>query len=192
MAHHQLGVFGDLHVVDAEVNRHLRQLQAAAAGEGQDREGADLHGGGGLQGTHHIGGIAAAGKHDQQITRPALHLQLVGVDVGVARVVGQAGDHAGIGGQRIHPQPRQRGARAAGARAVVEVVGHVHGVGRTAAVAADEHLTPIDPGLAQLVGQLFHGREDLDAETTLQPLQVGAGGQGETALGEGHGVGGRS
>lgn len=69
----------------------------------------------------------------------------------------------------------------------MEIIGQMHGISCAAAVAADVYVAPINPGLAQLLGQGFHCRQHFSTEAVLQALEVGAGCEREASLGEGHG-----
>jgi hypothetical protein len=65
VAHHQLGIFSYLHIINLEMDWHISQITALAAAKGQDSVASQAHALAGFKGFYHIGGIATAGKHNQ-------------------------------------------------------------------------------------------------------------------------------
>jgi hypothetical protein len=49
----------------------------------------------------------------------------------------------------------------------VKIVSHVHGIGGTAAVTADIHLAPLDPGSPQIMGHGLDLIEDYATKATV-------------------------
>ena len=73
--------------------------------------------------------------------------------LGIALVVGEAGQNRDVGGQSLDSQPRNP----ALADAIEKIVGDVYGVAGAAAVAAQKDAAAGSPAIAQGLGQLSDG-----------------------------------
>jgi len=85
---------------------------------------------GGLEGLADVLGVAAGREADEDVVRLAERFDLAGKDLVVAVVVGDAGEHRGVGIQRNRRQWPPLTTIAAD-----QLFAQVHGVGRAAAVA---------------------------------------------------------
>lgn len=89
-----------------------------------------------LQGGDDVGGVAARAQRDEEIAGLGQTAELAGKNLLVAKIVADAGDERGVGGKRDGWQGATRPCVAAD-----EFGGEMAGLGRAAAVAADEQLS---------------------------------------------------
>jgi len=104
-----------------------------AAIAAEESDGEDFFSFGGFLGGEEVGGFAAGGEEDEKVLGSAEGLKLAGEDLLVAKVVGDAGESGGVGGEA------DGGERSAVAFvAAEEFLGHVHGIGGAAAIAGGD------------------------------------------------------
>jgi hypothetical protein len=113
------------------------------AGEGsavapQQRQHAQAARPGLLEGAGQVRRRAAGGKEDEEVSLAAQSLHLPREDLVVAEIVGDAGQRGAVGRQgdarertAVRPVP------------AAQLLGHVHGLGRAAAVAGGQHLAAL-------------------------------------------------
>ncbi len=106
MADDGLGVLGDLHVVDAKMDRHVGEVLGLAAGIGDHRIAPHANPACLLQRAQDVGRVAGAGKREQYVAIAGLDRELVGEDILVALVVGEARQDGRVGGQRLDADAR--------------------------------------------------------------------------------------
>ena len=135
MANHHLQVLGELHVVDSEVDRVLRQANCFAAVETNNTPGLKSQGIRFFKGANDIGRISAARERDQDVPWRSKNLKLGGEDVFVAGIIGQAGCDCGICTERMSPNP----AKPSMACPVKEVICPMIRIGSTAAVSTEKY-----------------------------------------------------
>ncbi len=116
---------------DAQVDQAAQATAFIAGQPGRRWRPAARH----PQSLQHVGAVAAARDCDHQVAGPAVVAQLLGEHLVVGRVVGPGGEQWDVVGQA-----ERAPARLAVHDDLVEVVDHVRGQRRAAAVAHDQHL----------------------------------------------------
>lgn len=150
--------------VDVEaVIRHAQSLTAIVAGKGDGRH-ARLRGL--AKSFEHIGRSPAGGDTPGDVPLLTEGLDLSGEDEGKIRIVADAGQEGGVGGQG---DGRQGGP--VEEKAVDEFCGDMLGVGGAAAVAEDEDFVALTEGVRYAVDYLYDGI-DIVLEETLFYLQA--------------------
>src|SRR4051794_4816865 len=149
VAHYELQILGDLHVLDRKMDRHIGGFLADPTAEAEYRIRFDAHRLGLLDGAHDIRGVTASREHEEDIAGATLHSELAGEDRVITHVVCQTSEHRGIGGERLHAHTET----AVLGDAVQVVVGQMDRIARTAAVAANEYRPSFTPAPVQVGGQ---------------------------------------
>src|SRR5713226_2841318 len=131
------------------MNRNVGDGLGLAAGIAELRVAGHADRLGLLQRPDNVRRISRTRHGNKDVALARQHRQLQRKHLIVAFVVGQTGNHRGIGRERMHAQSRPRGLR----QRIQKIVGEVIGVSATAAVAGKEHLPPGLPAIEQFIGQ---------------------------------------
>ena len=104
MAGNHVEILRHLHVIDRKMQGQITESFGLPAVESQKRYGENLEPPSCLQCPQNVGGVATAGKNEQQISRTRQSLQLLCKDIFVPGVVTKAGHHGRVGGKGMHPE----------------------------------------------------------------------------------------
>ena len=150
MADDHLEVLSDLHVIHCEMDGVVGERQTFAAGITENRKTRHAQLARPFKRAHNIRRIAAPGESNQDVTTAGKNHELLRKNVCVSDIVSEAGDDRRVRRQRRHSQSMANGL----VDAIEKIIREVHGICRTATVAAEKNLAVVAPAVSEHLSEL--------------------------------------